>query len=93
MRVAIRYQRSTTVSGSRFEGLCFTKFRDSASFLPHSLVQQTMHNRLSPNKTDTKLANSTRRDPFFFAPGGTCPSFSATLYTEIPRQTPAKRGS
>ena len=79
-------------SGSRFEGLCFTKFRDSAAFLPHPLVQQTMHDQLSPNKTDTEFANSTRRDPFFFAPEGTCPVFSVTLYTEIPRQ-PLPRGA
>ena len=92
MRVAIRCQRSPAVPGSRFEGLCITKSQDAA-FLPHPLVQQTMHNQLSPDKADTEFVNSTRPDRFFSAPGGICPPFSVTLYTEIPRQTPAKRGS
>ena len=81
MRVAIRCQRPTTVPGSRFEGLRFMKSQDLAAFLPHPLVQQTMHDQLSPNKADTEIVNSTRSGALFFCAGrDLSPLFGNSVY-------------
>ena len=89
--IVVKMPTSCNGSGSRLEGRRFTRSQHSAAFLPHPLVQQTMHDKLSPTNSDTEIVNSTRPDQLFLRRTGIAPTFRQLCILKSP-DNPCREG-